>query len=279
MKIFICANDEQSIPAKVSRTLLIEQEFISSDSIEIIYEKDFSELTNFFGQKFLRSGNWETFEKDDLQRFTLLRFKVPELMNYKGLALVIDPDIFIIQNKLPDLFNRIKTHKLLCRKGIRPNSFASSLMLLQCDLLKDWNLENFINELKDGRLDYEDLINLRNCDDNIGILEDFWNDFDNLNKNTVFLHTTQKITQPWRKGLELNSYIPPFFGFLKRDLIYKILRKPLRIGVEHPIDDINQVFFKGLNKAITRGQISSVEIDKAIKKGFLRIDIHSKIKN
>ena len=67
-------------------------------------------------------------------------------------------------------------------------------------------MKKIINNLISGDEDYDNLINLRDHRLKLGVLDSSWNDFDNLNKDTIFLHTTQKVTQPWRKGLPLNSY-------------------------------------------------------------------------
>ena len=109
------------------------------------------------------------------------------------------------------------------------------------------------------------------------MLDSSWNDFDNLNKDTIFLHTTQKVTQPWRKGLPLNSYIPPILGFIKRDFIYKILNKPLNVGVEHPNNAINKLFFSQLKVCVENNIISNSELKTAIDNGYIRDDIFQKI--
>ena len=82
------------------------------------------------GKKYLRNKKWTEFRSDDMQRFTLLRYAVPELMGYKGEALVIDPDIFLVRDKLDELMPMLKDNALICRAGIQKGSFATSLMLL-----------------------------------------------------------------------------------------------------------------------------------------------------
>ena len=84
-------------------------------------------------------------------------------------------------------------------------------MLLNCLKLSHWKLTNFIEQMHSGKLDYDDLINLKLEDGKIGELESKWNEFDIIKENTILLHTTEKITQPWRTGLELNSLITPLF--------------------------------------------------------------------
>ena len=112
----------------------------------------------------------------------------------------------------------------------------------------------------------------------MGLIESYWNDFDNLSKNTIFLHTTQKVTQPWRKGLTLNSYIPPILGFIKRDFIYKMLNKPLNIGVDHPNRKINDLFLSQLRSCVIENSISKSELEIAVSNGYIRKDIFQKIR-
>ena len=81
-------------------------------------------------------------------------------------------------------------------------------MLLSCENLKHWSLESFIEELHQGQIDYDDLINLR-LEHSVAPLQTKWNEFDDIKPETLLLHTTEKLTQPWRAGLKLNSSIPP----------------------------------------------------------------------
>ena len=73
---------------------------------------------------------------EDLQSFTPLRFAPPQLMNYQGRAVVMDPDIFAIGD-IWELLNRdMEGAAIMCRpksgrKG-RKGAFASSVMLLDC---------------------------------------------------------------------------------------------------------------------------------------------------
>jgi hypothetical protein len=92
------------------------------------------------------------------------------------------------------------------------------------------------------------------------------------------LHTTEKLTQPWRAGLRLNSSIPPLFKFIPRAPIYKIFGKDLTTGREHPSPEVTQFFFKELSQCIADNIISNDEIDLGIKKKFLRQDLREKLK-
>ena len=71
------------------------------------------------------------------------------------------------------------------------------------------------------------------------------------------------------KRASSNSFIPPIFGFIQRDLIYKIFKKPLRIGVDHPKREVSEFFFRSLNEAIKNNFISRNEMLRFIDKGYV----------
>lgn len=275
MKIFICTNDNQAIGAKVSKQSFLSRSSYNNCDIEIIHESDFPELKNFFSLPYKRKGKMIEHEKNDMQSFTLLRFIVPELMNYHGKALVIDPDVFLVRNGLEQILDiSLENHAIFARKGLKKGSWGSSVMLLNCLKLNHWKLPEFIEQMHSGKLDYDDLINLKSEEGTIGELESKWNEFDVIKKNTILLHTTEKITQPWRTGLELNSLIPPLFYIFPRAPIYKLFGKNLTIGRNHPQESVINFFMKELSNCIRNGLVTCNEIDQAIESNFLRPDIY-----
>ncbi len=279
MKIFICSNENQLIGAKVAKNSIIQRSNYSDDDVKIILESSISELNYFFSKPYFRGGRMKMFDKNDMQSFTLLRFYIPELMHYEGRALVIDPDIFLVKNGLEQLENfSFDSAPIYARKGLKKNSWGSSVMLISCENLKHWSLKSFIDDLHKGHIDYDDLINLR-LENSIAPLETKWNEFDDIKSETLLLHTTEKLTQPWRAGLKLNSSIPPILKFIPRAPIYKIFGKDLTTGREHPSLEVTQFFFKELSKCISDEIISVDELDSGIEKNFLRQDIKDKLKN
>ena len=278
MKIFICSNENQLIGAKVAKNSIIQRSNYSEDDVQIILESTISQFSYFFSKPYLRGGRMKIFDKNDMQSFTLLRFYIPELMGYQGRALVIDPDIFLVKNGLEQLENfSFDSAPIYARKGLKKNSWGSSVMLLSCESLKHWSLKSFVDDLHQGHMDYDDLINLR-LESLVAPLENKWNEFDDIKPETLLLHTTEKLTQPWRAGLKLNSSIPPLFKFLPRAPIYKIFGKDLTIGREHPSPGVTQFFFKELSKCISENIISIDEIDSGIERKFLRQDLKDKLK-
>lgn len=278
MKIFICTNDSQLIAAKVSKNSIIRHSKYSENDIEFIQASEVNELSYLFSKPYLRKGRMEMFDKNDIQSFTLLRFYTPELMNYQGRALVLDPDIFLVQKGIEELesFN-FDSISIYARKALQKNSWGSSVMLLSCEKLKHWSLESFIQKLHQGEIDYDDLINLR-YENSISPLQTKWNEFDNLRSDTILLHLTERLTQPWRAGLKLNSTIEPIFKYFPRAPIYKIFGKDLTFGQEHPINRVSDFFFEELLICINNKIISEQEINNAIDNKYIRPDIFKKLR-
>lgn len=273
MKIFICSNENQMVAAKVAKYSILKRSSYNENDVRIINESDVMLLKNFYSKTYLRGGKFIKFDKNDMQSFTLLRFYIPELMNYQGKALVIDPDIFLINNGLELLEDfDFEKNSIYARKGIRKNTWGSSVLLLSCDKLEHWSLKVFIKKLHDGTLDYDELINLKS-EKSVAVLDTKWNEFDEIKPDTILLHTTERLTQPWRSGLKLNSSVKPFFNLIPKKPIYKIFGKDLTTGKEHPKEEITKFFFSELSECLTSNIISFDEIDDAIKNKFIREDI------
>lgn len=275
MKIFICTNDNQHIAAKVSKYSILKRSSYRDEDIQILLESEYPQIDFFHSKPHLRKGSIINPNKNDMQSFTLLRFSVPELMGYTGQALVLDPDIFLVQNGLEDL-ESYNSFAIFARKNLKKNSWGSSVLLLSCNKLKHWSLDFLIDSLHQGKMDYDDLINLR-LERSVAPLDTKWNEFDEIRENTILLHTTERLTQPWRAGLHLNSSIEPIFGFIPRAPVYKIFGKDLTLGKEHPELDVTEFFFHELAECIRNNVISYDEIDLAIEKKFLRKDLKDKL--
>ncbi|MDA8709362.1 hypothetical protein N9M61_02500 [Gammaproteobacteria bacterium] len=274
MKIFICSNNTQHIGAKVAKYSILKRSDLDTIDVEIIFEENYSEIQKFFSKPYLRHGRMETFKKNDMQSFTLLRFHIPKLMNFKDKAIVMDPDIYLVRRGFEYLESlSFDEFSIYARRGLKKNSWGSSLMLLSCNQLKHWSIENIISSLHSGEIDYDDLINLRLENNKIGELDKKWNEFDELNNRTIFLHTTEKRTQPWRVGLKLDSSIPPILKYIPRAPIYKLFGKDLTIGIEHPNNQITQFFMSELAECLAKEIITHEEISIAVDMKHMRSDI------
>src|SRR4051812_25697107 len=87
------------------------------------------------GQLYLRAGARVPWRNDDLQSFTPLRFMPPELMGYRGRALVVDPDVFALADVWDLLARDMQGRAIVCRvhDGVKRTvrgTYASSVMLL-----------------------------------------------------------------------------------------------------------------------------------------------------
>ena len=281
-KVFICCNDDQLLGAKVSKFSILSRESFLDDKIEIIEAKKNKSLNKFHGQLYLRDGELTRFDMSDLQSFTLLRFTPPKLMDYQGKALVIDPDVFLLNPFLAELNTlQFRENSIFCKEGKTSETWASSVMYLDCEKLKKWDLDIILEKLKAEKIDYRNLMDLNLFNSDIRPLEEKWNSYDNFDEETFFLHTTQRVTQPWRAGLKVNTYlkpVKPILGFLPRRYIHRLLKKPLSDRhIEHPLKKVSDFFFNEMSNAIKAGYIEMTEINEAIKKGTIRKDIYKKL--
>ena len=208
--VFIQANDKQMLGAIVAEYALrryskhndkFDIRIMNYDDIPVFRERE--------GQMFLRDGGKRKWVRDDLQSFTPSRFLPPQLMDYQGRAVVIDPDVFA-RADIWELFSSDMQGKaILCRpksgnKGKR-GCLATSVMLLDCAKLKHWRFEEQFNAMFDGSRDYMKWVCLKYEDpDTIGFFDPAWNDFDHLDENTKMLHTTKRKHQPWKTGLPID---------------------------------------------------------------------------
>ena len=132
-------------------------------------------------------------------------------MGFKGRALVTDPDVFEVGDVYDLLTMDMNGKAIMCRninegyKGNGHSFYASSVMLLDCSKLDHWKWDEDIDRMFAAELDYGPWIGLRDEDpDLIGEIGEEWNSFDKLTQETKLLHTTERLTQPWRTGLPID---------------------------------------------------------------------------
>ncbi|MAS40993.1 MAG: hypothetical protein CMK33_04685 [Porticoccaceae bacterium] len=283
--VFIQANHRQWLGAVVAEYALRRNSTRNHRfAVHILQARDFPCLQEREGQHFLRDGEWRVWRNDDLQSFTPLRFAPPELMGYRGRALVIDPDVFA-QGDVWELLSRDMGGKaILCRakggrKG-RKGAYASSVMLLDCARLRHWNLARDFGALFSGARDYMDWISLcREDPAAIGPLEPEWNDFDRLTPDTRLLHNTKRWTQPWKTGLPVDfrpadsfRLFPPrhWLRRARRALFgdYRFAGRYRR----HPDPAQERFFFRLLGECLERGILDESRLREEIRRRHLRPD-------
>jgi hypothetical protein len=220
----------------------------------------------------------------DLQSFTPLRFMPPKLMGHEGRAVVVDPDVFALGD-VYDLFTRDMQGAGVMgrhRSGKQEKAWqiATSVMLLDCEKLRHWEPEKEFNELFEFTRDYKDWIVLRHeSPENIGVLEDEWNDFDRLTENTKMLHNTKRRTQPWKTGLPVD--FTPADKLKKYPVLAKLNKLRSRIFGEygllghyhaHPDPKQEQLFFGLVRECLENGVISESLIEDEMRQNHVRHD-------
>lgn len=283
--VFIQANRRQWLGAVVAAHALRRNSCHSERfAVRIMQVEDFPCLQQREGQRFLRGGEWRVWRNDDLQSFTPLRFAPPELMDYQGRALVIDPDVFA-QGDVWELLSRdLGGHAILCRaktgrKG-KAGAFATSVMLLDCAQLRHWNLERDFGALFRGERDYMDWIGLHLEDPaTIGPLEPEWNDFDHLTPRTRMLHNTKRWTQPWKTGLPVDFRPADSFRLFPPRHWLRRARRALfgdyRFAGHyrrHPDPAQERVFFRLLGECLAAGVVDEARLRAEIASRHLRPD-------
>ncbi|MCB1674842.1 MAG: hypothetical protein KDI01_01025 [Halioglobus sp.] len=284
--VFIHTNHKQKLGALVSRYSLIKNSSHAAEfEVKFIEAKDYSCMQQREGQLYLRDGEYRPWLNNDLQSFTPLRFAPPQLMNYSGRAVVIDPDVFALGD-VWELLNRDMHGKaIMCRpksgrKG-RKGAFASSVMLLDCAQLKHWRFEdNFTDMFKPAARDYMDWISLRLEDPaSIALFENEWNDFDNLSEQTKLLHNTKRKTQPWKTGLKVDYRMADTFQLFPPRHWLRRARRALFgdygfAGTydRHPDPRQERFFFDLVKGCLRDGVITESDLRDEMKRGHLRPD-------
>ncbi|WP_119458822.1 hypothetical protein [Rhodospirillaceae bacterium SYSU D60014] len=288
--VFIHTNHKQMVGARVSAYSMVRNSWNRDKfAVEIIALSDFPALHRRQGQIYPREGRRTTWDNEDLQSFTPLRFLPPQLMNYQGRAIVTDPDVFAVGD-IHDLLTRDMGGKAILARKIapkdgRPPCYASSVMLLDCAKLRHWRWEQQIDEMFAGARDYRPWMSLLlEPDDAIGPLEEAWNSFDALGPETKLLHNTGRASQPWKTGLPIDfmpkivaGRQPRKWGIIPRPWISRI-RAALsgsastRIYRPHPDPNQERFFFSLLRECLEQGIVTEEILCAEIGKRHLRPD-------
>lgn len=273
---FIQTNKKQRLGALLAKYAL--NRHTPSLPVSIMQVEEYPEFEAFVGHSYLHGGMVRSYDPDDLQSFTLTRFKPPELMGYEGMALVIDPDIFALTD-VSEMFTLPRHEKpvLACRKR---DAWDSSVMVLDCAKLRSWSVPIFLDELKAKRRDYSDYSTLRFMGDQVGELSRDWNSLDAILSETKFLHTTNRLTQPWKTGLPIDFHREPLrkkFGIIPREWLYRATGRYATHYQSHPDKRIETFFFSLLGEALTAGALTRAEIEEEMALGHVRPDLLSKV--
>ena len=285
-KVFIHTNHKQYVGALVSaHSMRRNSKNPDAFDVELIeLEKHMDFFGKYEGRDYLRDGVSRTWLNDDLQSFTPLRFMPPELMGYEGKAVVVDPDVFAVQDVGELLSMDMEGKAVWC--VYRAGHPASSVMLMDCAKLRDWKVSENFDALFRREREYKTWMNLGYQDQaTIGQLDPGWNDFDKLSERTKMIHNTKRRTQPWKSGLpvdfvpaENNPYSPlSWLMFIRRKLFgpYGLLGN----YKSHPDKNQENFFFGLLKECVENGSITEELLQDAMKQNYVRHDALDVIAN
>ncbi len=284
--VFIHTNHKQMTGAYVAKYALHRfSAHAEKFDVRIIDKSDYPYFDAHEGDEYLRDGIRRVWLNDDLQSFTPLRFMPPELMGYRGRAIVIDPDIFAVADVWELLSRDMQGKSILVRrrsgpKGLIDKMWASSVMLLDCARLEHWRVEEQFEEMFRFERDYQPWVGLKLEDpDTLGPLEPEWNDFDRLMPDTKMLHTTRRRTQPWKTGLPVDFRIAERFRLFPPLAWLMRARRQLfgeygMMGTYKAHPDINQqhLFFGLLKECLDRRIISEAFLREEMARNHVRHD-------
>ncbi len=284
--VFIHTNHKQIVGALVAEYALRRNSRHSRQfDVRIIHTKDYPFLREKEGQLYLRDGVKRGWLMNDLQSFTPQRFLPPEMMGYKGRAVVIDPDIFAVGDVWELLSRDMDGKAIMCRKRSGPKGYidgclASSVMLLDCAKLTHWRTEEQFKEMFEFTRDYMPWICLKlEPRETIGLFENEWNDFDRLTESTKMLHNTRRKTQPWKTGLptdwrpaERFRLFPPLAWLLRARR--QLFGEYAFLGHYRPHPDPNQehLFFGLLRECIDNGVVTEEMLRDEMRQNHVRHD-------
>tara|TARA_E500000178_G_scaffold351755_1_gene413586 strand:+ start:77 stop:916 length:840 start_codon:yes stop_codon:yes gene_type:complete len=270
MKIYIQTNNQQRLAAKIAKASFVKNGFDINNIFFLDLEKnDF--LKSYLHKDYLRNGLITKY-KNDLQSFTLLRFFAPEMNAFKDKILVIDPDVFACKNP-NSIFSTLNSDDEICCTFYN-NLPRSEVMVIDASKVR-WDFKQIIKDLFDKKIDYKNLMNLSfNKNIKIKQIDNIYNSHDKIDKNTILLHTTNRISQPWKEGLKIDfeknfSLKNKMINFLKKKIGEPYNPEVLtEIYIRHPNETVINTIKTFYNFALQNNIINFTEINEAIKKGY-----------
>lgn len=133
--------------------------------------------------------------------FSLYRFLIPQLMNYKGKAIYLDSDTLNLSD-INELFSiDMGNNTILCKQDELYGHWSTSVMLMDCGKLQ-FNIDDIVENIRKKNITYENVMQLSNeftslYNIKVGEISPDWNRFDFYDSHTKILHFTDLTRQPW----------------------------------------------------------------------------------
>ena len=280
--VFIHTNDKQILGALVSKHSFERFASNAAFDVKLIHTNDHPFLAAHEGRPYLRDGLNRVWSNDDLQSFTVLRFAPPALMNFEGRSVVVDPDVFCVTDPTALITRDMHGRAIMARKreGAKSDAWASSVMLLDNQKLRHWNVEAHFEEMFRFERDYMNWITLQTePQESIGLLEPYWNDFDRLTPETRMVHNTRRRTQPWKSGLKVDFRPPEKAGSLRPAHVLNRVRRAIagEYGLlgrykTHPDPNQERLFFALLKECVDLGIVTRDMIREHMRLNHVRHD-------
>jgi lipopolysaccharide biosynthesis glycosyltransferase len=138
--------------------------------------------------------------------FSLYRFLIPQLCDYRGLALWLDSDIVCLDDVAKLFAMPMQDYAMLARADAYPGQGAQqwgmSVVLMDCARCR-FDLPRYYTEMDAGAYTYDNFSRmspafLSRHPFALGALDRRWNEFDLARPDTALLHYTELTTQPWK---------------------------------------------------------------------------------
>ena len=179
--------------------------------------------------------------------FGFVRFMVPSLNNYHGKAIYLDADqlVFTDINEMVDELDDTYAIGLVNKPegtfGKKPvgQINQTSVMVLNCEKLKDWDPNTMFNhvvpnraKLEDGQIHYRDFMKLDWFDqDQIKAIDPRWNHFNIVKPDSKLTHFSYVRQQPWK---DPSHPLTKFWG--------EWLRKAIKSGAVGRIELLKEIW-------------------------------------
>jgi hypothetical protein len=179
--------------------------------------------------------------------FSFQRFLIPEAAGFTGRAIYLDSDMLVFEDLQPLWDADFGDAEILgIRTQDRDPTARFSVLLMDCDRLRGWRIQDVVAGLDEGRFTYEQLLYEMNWGPRVaGGIDARWNQLDTVRAGeTALLHYTDVHRQPW-------------------------------VSTEHPL---GHLWMRELFEALDTGFITEDEIAAAAAAGHVRPSLAAQVR-